>query len=150
MKADLPLKTLIEVILFVALFFIGYNVFTALMEWWIGEQIPQETLKSAERVRIEAETLLKEEFSFPVSLDPEHQITLFKDGKGIPGCAPERSCVCVCPLTGSCTSQNARECRETSAKLQEGSIRPHFDAEGRTDVFTCTASTGQGGIEVRC
>lgn len=150
-KGDESVKTLVQIILFIGLFFIAYKLFNGLMDWWVGGSLHEGTVKSIERIKIEAENMVKDEASFPVFVDNNHQIFWFKEGKGRLLCKEGKSCICICSKDSQCENNAVKKCEISSAvPLEDYTLMSRKDKNEKPIAYNCNLIKKEQFIQVQC
>jgi hypothetical protein len=148
-KAE-ALKTFIEVIFFVLLFFIGYKAYGYLMEFWIHD-LDAGTIKSMEGLKVEMDNMVKDSTTVPLFIDGNHKIVGFTHFERTRECEGNRSCVCICSVDSQCENNALKKCVGLEAKLYSDFIinpKKADDTDHRT--FNCILTKKGEKLLVSC
>jgi hypothetical protein len=148
-KAE-SIKTFIEIIFFVALFFIGLKIFNTLMEWWVGENLESGTVRSMERLRIEIENMVGDETQIPLYIDKDHSLRGYEDGVGIIECKAGKACICICSAGSACENNARIQCTAVEQKIEPFSRTSFVDEQGETVSFPCKLTRQDDIVKVAC
>ena len=143
-------KTFIQIIFFVMLFFVAFKTFNYLMGFWIKD-LEQGTIKSLEGLKIEIDNMVRENASVPVYIDHRHQINGFVQLNKIGGCQKEGSCLCICSRDSDCENNALKRCLPIDTKLaNDFTCNFKEDAKGNTRTYNAFLSKEENKVRVTC
>ncbi len=147
-KADLEISTLVEIIIFAAIFLIIVLPIIVHMWDYFTEKPDSGTVKSFEGLIVEVNNL-RDEREVPVYVDKSHIIKTFLKGAGpIDKCKEDFSCICICKEEG-CSVQGVERCESVEIPFLEGyTINPALDRDGKAAIQNCLLKMDKGQIVI--
>jgi len=145
------LRTFIQILFFIMLFFIAFKAYNSLMSFWVKD-LEQGTIKSMEGLKVEIDNMIKEEAFVPIYVDLRHQIKGFRVPPDIRFCKGNSSCLCICSLNSSCENNAIKRCLSLDSRLAEDfSCEPKKDDESdKSKVYDAILSKKKDKVSVSC